>query len=53
MAAWSPPHAGLAISTVAFSLGFVDLSHFNRSFRRRYGCTPSEVRTAYRGGEAE
>ena len=39
-------HAGKSISTIAFSLGFVDLSHFNRSFRRRYGCTPSEVRAA-------
>ncbi len=41
-------HAGKPISTIAFSLGFVDLSHFNRSFRRRYGCTPSEVRAATR-----
>jgi AraC-like DNA-binding protein len=26
--------------------GFGDLSHFHRSFRRRYGATPSDVRAA-------
>jgi len=34
------------ISAVAFAAGFGDLSHFNRAFRRRYGATPSDVRTA-------
>jgi len=32
------------ISSVAYDVGFSDLSHFNRAFRRRYGATPSEVR---------
>jgi AraC-like DNA-binding protein len=32
------------IATLAFECGFTDLSHFNRSFRRRYGVTPSDVR---------
>jgi AraC-like DNA-binding protein len=33
-----------SISAVAFAVGFGDLSHFNRAFRRRYGATPSDVR---------
>ena len=33
-----------SISFVAFGLGFGDLSHFNRRFRRRFGLTPSDVR---------
>jgi AraC-like DNA-binding protein len=32
------------ISSIAFSLGFNDLSYFNRTFRRLYGATPSDVR---------
>lgn len=32
------------ISEIALECGFGDLSHFNRSFRRRFGMTPSEVR---------
>jgi AraC-like DNA-binding protein len=36
--------ADLPISTIAFDCGFSDVSHFNRAFRRRFGCTPSEVR---------
>jgi AraC-like DNA-binding protein len=32
------------ISTIAFDSGFGDLSHFNRSFRRRFDATPSEAR---------
>jgi AraC-like DNA-binding protein len=31
------------ISAIAYEAGFGDLSHFNRSFRRRYGVPPSEV----------
>jgi AraC-like DNA-binding protein len=42
----SPRHAGWTISTIALAAGFGDLSHFNRSFRRRYGATPSDVRAA-------
>jgi len=34
------------ISAIAYEVGFGDLSYFNRSFRRRYGATPSEVRDA-------
>ena len=32
------------IGTIAFAVGFGDLSYFNRTFRRHYGATPSEVR---------
>jgi AraC-like DNA-binding protein len=32
------------ISAIAFEAGFGDLSHFNRSFRKHYGASPSEVR---------
>jgi AraC-like DNA-binding protein len=42
-----PRCAGVAISTLAYDAGFGDLSYFNRSFRRHYGATPSDVR---RGG---
>ena len=40
----SPLHSRQAISTIAFELGFNDLSYFNRTFRRRYHATPSEIR---------
>jgi AraC family transcriptional regulator, positive regulator of tynA and feaB len=36
------PHT--AISEVAYRWGFNDLSHFSRTFRQRYGCSPSEFR---------
>jgi AraC-like DNA-binding protein len=46
-----------AISTIAFECGFGDLSYFNRSFRRMYGATPSDIRDAglreARSGERE
>ena len=34
------------ISDIALQAGFSDISHFNRSFRRRFGDTPGNVRTA-------
>lgn len=40
----NPLHSGRAISTIAFELGFNDLSYFNRTFRRQYSATPSEIR---------
>jgi AraC-like DNA-binding protein len=39
-----PRCADHTISAVAYEAGFGDLSYFNRTFRRRYGATPSEVR---------
>jgi AraC-like DNA-binding protein len=34
------------ISTIAYDCGFADVSHFNRVFRQRFGCTPTDVRNA-------
>jgi AraC-like DNA-binding protein len=39
-----PRFAARSITSVAFDSGFGDVSYFNRSFRRRYGATPSEIR---------
>lgn len=36
----------LTISCVAFEVGFGDLSYFNRSFRKRFGQSPSQARSA-------
>jgi AraC-like DNA-binding protein len=40
----NPLYFHCKISVIAFELGFNDLSYFNRTFRRRYGATPSDVR---------
>jgi AraC-like DNA-binding protein len=34
----------MKIADVACAVGFSDVAHFNRSFRARYGMTPSDVR---------
>lgn len=34
----------IRISQIATDAGFSDLSHFNRSFRQRFGATPTEAR---------
>ena len=39
-----PRFANRSISAIAHEVGFNDLSYFNRTFRRAYGSTPSEVR---------
>jgi len=39
-----PQRDGQKIGDIAYETGFTDLSHFNRSFRRRFGDTPSAVR---------
>jgi AraC-like DNA-binding protein len=38
------------ISEIAMDVGFGDLSYFNRTFRRRFGATPSELREALHPG---
>ncbi|MBV8701116.1 AraC family transcriptional regulator [Bradyrhizobium sp.] len=38
--------AVLTVSAIALECGFNDLSYFNRTFRRAYGATPSDVRAA-------
>jgi AraC-like DNA-binding protein len=39
-----PRFSDRSISSVAFDVGFNDLSYFNRTFRRRYDATPSDIR---------
>ena len=45
---WDPRQAEQTITAIAFAVGFGDLSYFNRTFRRRFGATPSEIRAAAR-----
>jgi AraC-like DNA-binding protein len=44
----SPRFDHYRISRIAYAVGFNDLSYFNRSFRRRFGCSPGEVRALNR-----
>lgn len=44
-----PRCAGRSITAIALEVGFNDLSYFNRTFRRRYGATPSDVRAGVFG----
>jgi AraC-like DNA-binding protein len=37
------------VSDVAFEAGFESIPYFNRAFRRRFGCAPSEFRTRLDG----
>jgi AraC-like DNA-binding protein len=39
-----PRLAQSAVGAIAYDAGFGDLSYFNRSFKRRYGTTPRDVR---------
>lgn len=43
-----PRFIGMSIGTIAFRVGFGDLSYFNRTFRRRFGATPTDVRVSSR-----
>ncbi|MWV22408.1 helix-turn-helix transcriptional regulator [Methylobacterium sp. 2A] len=36
------------VGAIAFDVGFGDLSYFNRTFRRRFGLTPSQARRSLR-----
>ena len=36
------------VGTIAYECGFADVSHFNRLFRQRFGCTPTDARNAAR-----
>ena len=47
-----PRLAERTISAIAYEAGFDDLSHFNRAFRRRYGETPSDVRSSAPGSDS-
>jgi AraC-like DNA-binding protein len=44
----SPRYADWSITAIALEAGFGDLSYFNRSFRRRYLMTPSNMRAENR-----
>jgi AraC-like DNA-binding protein len=44
----APAFSGHTVSSIAFEAGFGDVSYFNRTFRRRYGTTPSDVRETAR-----
>lgn len=35
-----------SVSSIAFDSGFGDISYFNQMFRRRFGATPSDIRSA-------
>jgi AraC-like DNA-binding protein len=39
-----PRRVNQTIASLAFEVGFGDLSYFNRAFKRFYGATPSEIR---------
>jgi AraC-like DNA-binding protein len=45
-----PVFSPRAVSTIAYDVGFGDLSYFHRSFRKHYGTTPLGVRHAAREG---
>ena len=45
----NPLWAHRNIASIAFASGFADLSYFNRTFKRLYGATPSDVRSANNG----
>jgi AraC-like DNA-binding protein len=38
------PRCAMRIGEIAFAAGFADISHFNRSFRQRFGMTPTAAR---------
>jgi AraC-like DNA-binding protein len=40
--------AGYKLIDIALTSGFNEVSHFNRSFRRRFGASPSDMRAAAR-----
>lgn len=41
-----PGQTSRTIAAIAYACGFGDLSYFNRTFRRRFGMTPSDLRGA-------
>jgi AraC-like DNA-binding protein len=43
----NPQQHACSISEIAYSCGFNDLSHFNKSFRTRFGVSPSKRRAEF------
>ena len=40
-----PRNSGRQIIDIAYAVGFNDVSHFNRRFRRQFGATPRDIRS--------
>jgi AraC-like DNA-binding protein len=47
-----PKSSSSQVSSIAYDVGFGDLSYFNRCFRQHYGVTPRDVREAAAKSEA-
>jgi AraC-like DNA-binding protein len=47
----NPQFVDYCISAIAMHVGFGDPSNFNRTFKRRFGVTPSDVRAQARRGD--
>ncbi|HKS86886.1 MAG TPA: helix-turn-helix domain-containing protein [Pseudolabrys sp.] len=47
----NPRQKSRSISEIAYSCGFNDLSHFNKSFRAQFGMTPGEWRHDFQRGQ--
>jgi AraC-like DNA-binding protein len=43
-----PHYSARTITEIALAAGFGDISYFNRTYRRRYGATPSQIRATSR-----
>ena len=43
---------GASVTATCYDVGFSNLSHFIRSFRRQFGCAPSEERKKVQAGRA-
>ncbi len=43
-------HRSRKVSDIAMSVGFSDISYFNRAFKARFGATPTDVRAYQRSG---
>ena len=37
--------AGMPIADIAFSVGYANVSYFNKLFKEEYGCTPKAFRS--------
>lgn len=46
----SPRYETWSVTAIALEAGFGDISHFNRSFKRRYLMTPSDMRALSKSG---
>lgn len=46
----SPRYATWSVTAIALEAGFGDISYFNRSFKRRFLATPSDVRAGFAWG---